>query len=422
MAKIAYSNDPVKSFGGFHFVYGLLKSNDIVKQIDTVLGTRNSNVKYKLSDVLLGHFCSVISGGSALEDIEKMRSELSDVSGANVPSADTLARVMSQLTWPKRELVNQDGKINTIVDNEPLNELLCNFAANVHMNSIEPTLDIDAHLAPCDKPDAEYAYTKEKGYFPMVAFIDRSPVLIQNRSGNTSPASGQVDFVMNTLEKLKNNNINIKNFRADAASFNFDLMDFLNQSKIRFYIRAAQNSVLKNLIPSIPESNWRKGFLNKKEIETTEIEYNNYRVVVERTLVGQYDLLTQSPYIYRAIITNDWRETMTSANIIYFYNHRGDIERNFDLLRNDFGWANLPFNNIAQNTTYLIITACFMNLFEIIKSQLAPLTKLVGCTMRVKSFIFNFLAIPAKVIRRSRTRVVKFYTTQNFAPLEYLVT
>src|SRR5690606_1874575 len=138
-------------------------------------------------------------------------------------------------------------------------------------------------------------------------------------------------------------------------------MDFLNQSKIRFYIRAAQNSVLKNLIPSIPESNWRKGFLNKKEIETAELEYNNYRVVVERTLVGQYDLLTQSPYIYRAIITNDWRETMTSANIIYFYNHRGDIERNFDLLRNDFGWANLPFNNIAQNTTYLIITACFMN-------------------------------------------------------------
>ena len=422
MAKIEYSNDPVKSFGGFHFVYGLFERYGIRNKIDTILGKRNPNTKYSLSDVFLSHFCSVISSGNALEDVQKMRSELSDVAGSNVPSSDTVIRVLRQLTFPQKEVVNRNNGINKIVDNAPLNELLCALAAKCHKNSIEPTLDIDAHIASCDKRDADFAYTKEKGYAPIVAFIERCPVSIQNRSGNTSPAFGHIEFVKGTLSMLDDNDIKIKNFRADAASYNYDLMKELDNRKIRFYIRAAQSPAIAACIASLSESSWNKGNLNRKEIEVAEFEYNGYRFVVERTKVGQYNLFTGSAYTYRAIITNDKRKEMTPDNVIYFYNHRGDIERNFDLLRNDFGWTNLPFDNIAENTTYLIITACFMNLFEIIKKGLVGLSKLVYQSMRIKSFVFRFLAIPAKVLKRSRTRVIKFYTQENFAKLESLVT
>ena len=69
--------------------------------------------------------------------------------------------------------------------------------------------------------------------------------------------------------------------------------------------------------------------------------------------VDQLDVFTGTAYTYRAIITNDYRVSMLPQDIIHFYNQRGDAERNFDMLGNDFGWSLLPFNDIATNTSYL---------------------------------------------------------------------
>ena len=393
------------------------------KQIDTVLGYRSPNCKYMNSDVLLGHFASVIAGGAALEDVNRMRTELEDVADVRIPSADTLARVLRDLTCSKTEVINQAGNINQLVDNEMLNELLCALSARLLKHEIEPTLDIDAHLVVCDKPDADYAYTKEKGYFPMVALVNRCPVYVQNRSGNTAPAFGQVEFAKKVLDQAKKQGVNIKNFRADAASYNLELMHYLDKTNIRFYIRAARPESLTKEIVSIAEKNWKKAIINKREIEVAEMDYKGYRLVVERSKTGdQLDVFSGTSYMYRAVITNDFRVSMLPQDVIHFYNQRGDAERNFDMLGNDFGWSLLPFNDIGTNTTYLIAAACCMALFELLKYGLSKLCKQVWTTMRPKSFVLNFLAIPAKVIYRSRTRFIQFYTQLRFKDLEMLVT
>ena len=54
-------------------------------------------------------------------------------------------------------------------------------------------------------------------------------------------------------------------------------------------------------------------------------------------------MFTKDAYMYSAILTNDL--DMTSDEIVSFYNKRGAIEKEFDILKNDFGRNNLLFQD-----------------------------------------------------------------------------
>jgi hypothetical protein len=77
---------------------------------------------------------------------------------------------------------------------------------------------------------------------------------------------------------------------------------------------------------------------------------------------GQLNLFTQDHYEYRAILTNNTQ--WTASEIAQFYNHRGYIEKRFDMLKNDFGWNNMPFSILKQNTVFLYLTAICRNLYH----------------------------------------------------------
>ncbi|MCX2496436.1 transposase, partial [Pedobacter sp. PF22-3] len=74
-----------------------------------------------------------------------------------------------------------------------------------------------------------------------------------------------------------------------------------------------------------------------------------YRLVAKRRLKkdGQVDLITRDAYEYRGVLTNDF-ETDAVA-IARFYDRRGGMERQFDILKNDFGWNSMPFSALDKN-------------------------------------------------------------------------
>ena len=78
-----------------------------------------------------------------------------------------------------------------------------------------------------------------------------------------------------------------------------------------------------------------------------------YRLIVSKIERDdkQVNLFTNEAFIYSAILTNDWDMDATE-NCPFFYNQRGTIEKEFDVLKNDFGWSNLPFSKLEQNTVF----------------------------------------------------------------------
>ncbi|WP_139062465.1 transposase, partial [Aquimarina megaterium] len=139
-----------------------------------------------------------------------------------------------------------------------------------------------------------------------------------------------------------------------------------------------------------------------------------YRLVVTKIERDdkQVNMFTNEAYLYSAILTNDYEKTKNE--VAGFYNQRGAIEREFDVLKNDFGWNNLPFSKLEQNTVFLIFTSICRNLYHYIITLFSKKFKGLKTSFRIKKFIFRFITIPAKWIRTSRQQKLRVYGNLHF--------
>ena len=148
--------------------------------------------------------------------------------------------------------------------------------------------------------------------------------------------------------------------------------------------------------------------------EKKEDLLKTYRLVVtkEKRRDGQINLFTGEAFDYYGIITND--EKMSNGQIVNFYNQRGAREKEFDVLKNDFGWDKLPFSRLDYNAVYLIVTAMCRNVYSHIISRFSRIFKGLSPNFRIKKFIFRFVCIPAKWIRNSRSWKLRIYGYPSF--------
>ena len=98
-----------------------------------------------------------------------------------------------------------------------------------------------------------------------------------------------------------------------------------------------------------------------------------------------------------------YHSTITKEpSLCYDYNKRGTAEQVFDRQNNDFGWAHLPKSFMNQNTVFLLITAMAANFYRyIVALPLMAVLFGIKATDRVKSFLFRFIAVPAKWVRKA---------------------
>ena len=122
--------------------------------------------------------------------------------------------------------------------------------------------------------------------------------------------------------------------------------------------------------------------------------------------------LWEGEYTYRCIQTNDNEASV--REIVEFYNFRGGKECIFDDMNNGFGWNRLPKSFMAENTVFLLLTALIRNFYKVIIQRLDVKRFGINTTSRIKVFVFRFISVPAKWIRRtSRQYVLNVYTYNN---------
>ena len=139
-----------------------------------------------------------------------------------------------------------------------------------------------------------------------------------------------------------------------------------------------------------------------------------YRLIVRKKLRKdcQIDAFTKEAFEYFAVVTNDKKSTKTE--VLNFYNQRGAMEKQFDIMKNDFGWNHMPFSKISENTVFLFFMSICRNLYQRIIEQFSIRFKGLKPTYRMKKFIFRFITVPAKWINRSRQKVLIIYGKINF--------
>jgi len=107
--------------------------------------------------------------------------------------------------------------------------------------------------------------------------------------------------------------------------------------------------------------------------------------------------------IFRGILTNNWE--MTLQEVLDFYNQRGAIERNFDMLKNDFNWRRLPFSFLNENTVFMIISAIISVLFQYLIRNFSKKSRWLKRNSRLKNFIFFFITVGSEWVSDSTLKL-----------------
>ena len=204
----------------------------------------------------------------------------------------------------------------------------------------------------------------------------------------------------------------------DCGSFTKEVIKVVSQNSKRFYIRTQRCEELLNQIKEV--KTWETVKIGMLDVEVCDIEYapfgeeKKYRYVVsrEKNKTGQTDVFTNDRFIYRAIASND--RDSSNKEIIEYYNQRGAAEKIFDEMNNDFGWKNLPFSFLQENTVYMMLMAMCRNFYLIILEKISQKVPFVKSYFRLKKFIFRFIVVPFKWIKRGRQKILKLFTQKPY--------
>lgn len=420
--KVQYSSEKINPFGGINFVNKTIENTGVFQIIDKTLGSRASQAEYSYSDIFRSYWLINFTGGDCAEDInEHLRPYLSDIKGIALPGADTLLRVQKQLATDKEIFTTDKGIKHEININENLNRLM--IKQLVHCKQLEQanteyTFDYDNQFLPTDKYDAKRSYKQADGYFPGIASINNMPVYIENRNGNSNVKYKQDQTLQRAYNLLDEFNIKIKRSRMDCGSFSKEIVKVVEANSKYFYIRAQRCEDLFGKINQI--KTWTEVEIGFKKYEVASIQYTPfgqdkaYRYVIsrEKNIDGQCNLFTGDHYLYRAIMTND--NEKTDLEVVLFYNERGQSERLFDEMNNDFNWNKLPFSFLQENTVFMIIMAMCRNMYHFLLEVISKKVDFVKTTFRLKKFIFRFVVVPTKWIRQARQDILKVFSTKKY--------
>lgn len=422
-----HNSSAITPFGGLNFVIKEAIDLNINTLLSSSLPRLPRQCKYNWFDILMSYWSVFFCGGDCAEDLSiNLKNGLNNNPYINIPSPDrVLERIKSLSDSTQICTANRGEKEHQFSLAEGLNRL------NLRMLSLLPgfnktnaVLDYDNTLIFTEKADARMTYKKANGYFPGVGMIGKHVVYVENRNGNSSAHVMQHETIERMAALLREAGITIDVIRADSASYTYDIIKSMEKTAKRIFIKARMSEPLEKAIADIKE--WKEIKLGDEILfrgSTTFTPFirfargnqdktgslNEYRLVVtkEARKDGQINLFTGEAFNYSPIMTNDFDRT--DDEVVFFYNARGAQEKEFDELKNDFGWNKMPFSKMEQNTVFLLFMAMCKNLYAHMIVRFSEKIKSLSPHFRIKKFIFRFICIPAKWTVSGRTRHLRLY-------------
>lgn len=424
--KILKSNY-ITPFGGLNFVLEELESLKIDEILHENLPALAPQSFYTWKDIFYSFWSLYFCGGDCIEDLSgNFKKSLDKLPFNNIPSPDRVLERIQELSIPVEKFTVPRGvATHEFSMNEPLNALNIKLLKRLKaLNKKGNVLDYDNTLIYTNKSSANMSYKRQNAYCPGVGLIGKQVVFIENRNGNSAAKDLQSQTLKRMFDLFDDQGIEIDTFRADSASFDMDILSVVRGNCNNLFVKARMSSTLAQAISDI--STWVKLSGTDEEAyigETTYIpfvkiakrrkknsnELAEYRLIVKKVprKDGQINLFTNEAFIYSAIITLE--KEMTNEQVYHYYNQRGTSEKEFDVLKNDFGWQKLPSSKIESNTVYLIMTAMCRNIYDYIINLFSGKFKNLSSHFRIKKFIFRFVSIPAKWIKSGRYNILRLY-------------
>lgn len=404
MEKLEDFSARISSFGGISFIIAGMRRMGIPVMFDAALGRRPKQARYSFSDIFLGWMYCNLCGAKRIEDVktEGLYGSFKDIPIARLCSPDQIGRIFRRFATPTEAHINTDSGIEHQFNHNPLmNDLLLDFTKRLGLlNETTPyLLDYDGTTIPVEKFDSRPTYKGFLGYSPAVSMIGKLPVCIEGRNGNTAASYKVKEALQELFLRLDKHNIKTWGIRMDAASYQKEVIYYLDRMGKKFFIRAANTDDMKDDFRIAP---WQKITLHGRNEEIASVEFfpfkdgTRYRFVITR--FNRAIEPGKEDFLYRGIITNEMEKIpgtglykVSDLEVVSLYDQRGDSENNFRDLLNDFNWKRVPFSDMNANLVFMYVSAMAKCLYEFVIEQFSTYTPELQESFKLKNFVARFV-------------------------------
>jgi hypothetical protein len=445
--KINYEiggNVEATPYGGIFAMHRLVTRLGLVKAIDAALNLLKIHLPYHESDHVLTLAYSVLTGGTRLEDVDRLRNDVPLMNGLGaklLPDPTTTGDFLRRFT--EADIVALMDAINSV---RPA--LWRGRGADLAGEVVY--LDADGTIVSTTgelKQGMDISYKGIWGYAPLLITLanTREVLYLVNRPGNAPShldAATWIDKAIALVHPYAKR-VCVRGDTDFSLTANFDRwaeqVDFVlgtdNIAALRTRAEALDSSVWQRLQRPAPYENKtgatrarrhnrkqevveERGYLNLRlnYEDVAEFTYRpgkckrDYRVVVVRKNIsrikGEEALIEEIRYFF--YFTTYPATTHTPAQIVELANERCDQENIHGQLKSGLGALRAPVDDLLSNWAYMLIAALAWN----IKSWHAMMMhrnhdRHAFIRMEFKRFLDTVIRIPAMVIVRARALVVR---------------
>jgi hypothetical protein len=445
--KISYEiggNVEATPYGGIFAMHRLVTRLGLVQAIDAELNLLKMHLPYHESDHVLTLAYSVLTGGTRLEDVDRLRNDVPLMNGLGarlLPDPTTSGDFLRRFT--EADLLTLMDAINSVRA-----QLWRGRGADLLGDVV--FIDADGTIVPTTgelKQGMDISYKGIWGYAPLLVTLanTREVLYVVNRPGNAPShldAAGWIDKAI-ALVAPHGKRVCVRGDTDFALTAHFDRW----AAQVDFVLGTDNIATLRTHAEALPASAWRRlqrptayqtktgrtrarrrnrkqevvaerGYLNLRlnYEDVAEFTYRPgkcqraYRVVVVRKNIsrmkGEQALLDEIRYFF--YFTTYPAATHPPARIVELANDRCDQENIVGQLKSGINALHAPVDDLHSNWAYMLIAALAWN----IKSWHAMMMHRMNdrtafIRMEFKRFLDTVIRIPAMVIVRARAIVVR---------------
>ena len=279
------NSETISAFGGINFVFDYLEEGKYKNLFDKYLPELACQSTYNWKDIIYSILSIYLCGGDCIEDLQiHLKTHFQKNPFVNMPSSDTVLKRLKEISEDNNRCFTKRGSVEHSYNrNSRLEEL--NIALLKKLGAFsnsENIIDYDNTIIFNEKSDSKMTYKRNPGYQPGVCTLNEDLVLyIENRNGNSDAKSFQADTLGRIFTLLESQGIKkADHFRADAASYQFDVIKLLEERVKNFYI-GCRNNYIEKYFPQI--SKWEYITDSSNEImEVGEITISPFRQQAKR--------------------------------------------------------------------------------------------------------------------------------------------
>ena len=424
------------SYGGIGAVHTMVQRLGLDSAINDSLKVLKAHLPYHESDHVLNIAYNVLTGGTCLEDIERLRQDevyMDAIGAERVPDPTTAGDFTRRLT---EDLI--------IALMEVINEFRIRIWRETQPDSFfdQAIIDADATLAPtlgeC-KEGMDYSYKKIWGYAPLMISLanTQEPLYLVNRPGNTPSNVDAAQWIDRAIVLLRRAGFKKILLRGDTDYSQTEHLDRWHQEGVQFIFGYDACPNLVSTADDLPAASYnplerrpkyhvatqertrprnvKEEIVKQKEWENirlqsedaAEFEYsptacrNSYRMICLRKNLsvekGENVLFDDIRYFF--YITNI--EHQDRDEIVFSANQRCNQENIFGQFKSAMNVMRMPTGDLLSNWGYMVIASLAWNL-KAWYAMLIPNQKESRKTllMEFKQFFHSYIALPVQIVKK----------------------